>query len=123
MAHRRDVLLRRHPLPVLHHARQHPEIVDVVRRRVRVGEPRLLVERVRERVGRPRGHDDPLADSAVDVGLAGDVEAQDALRGGEALVVHLVPVHRRAGRLRGNDEFGYADAVVCEESGEQSGSN
>lgn len=110
--HNLDILLLTHPTIPLTLLRHNPKIVNIKRWRIRIKELRLLIRRVGERVRRTHGNRNVIAHLRVDVGVVRRVEAHGALGDEEGFVVHFVPVGGRAGGVRGEGEFGAADAVV-----------
>jgi len=117
-AHGGLVDLRRELSMLLHHLRHELEIVDIESGRESVEEPSLFVERIRERVRCSHRNGYVLACLGVDIGLwfleASGVEADGSFSHEEGFIVHLVPMRRRAGSVRWEDEFNGSETIVWE---------
>ena len=88
------------------------EIINIERRRERIEELCLLIERITESMRSSRWDGHVVSELRVDVLAIFDVEADCALRDEESLVVHFVPVRWGTARVRGEGELCGAEAVV-----------
>lgn len=117
-AHGGLVDLRRELSMLLHHLRHQLEIVDIESGREGIEEPGLFVERIRERMKCSHRDSNVIAWLSVDIGLgfleASGMEAHGSFGHEEGFIVHLVPMRRRAGSVRWDDELNGCEAIVWE---------
>jgi hypothetical protein len=110
--HYLDILLLAHLLIALTDLSKYFEVIDIERGSVRVEELRFLVEWIGERMRCANRYSDVVANMRIVIRSVGCVEAYHALCYEEGLIVHLVPMSWRTGRVWWECEFGRTYAVV-----------
>lgn len=88
------------------------KIIHIKSRRERIKKPRLLPERITKRMRGPDPHNHIIPHLRIYILLTRRMKPHRPFRNEETLIVHFMPVGRRAGAVRSDDEFSGAETVV-----------